>query len=79
MSKESQSSGVLSLGLGIADGEIFFLLLVEGGNHLRRSCKVGRGGTGRKVFLDTETKSGMNLTVTATVSIAENVLCGYNS
>lgn len=49
MSKESQSSEVKSLWLGIADGEIFFFL-VEGGNHLRRSCKVGRGGTGRKVF-----------------------------
>lgn len=50
MSKESQSSKVKSLWLGIADGEFFFSFLVEGGNHLRRSCKVGRGGTGRKVF-----------------------------
>lgn len=51
MSKESQSSKVKSLWLGIADGEFFFFsFLVEGGNHLRRSCKVGRGGTGRKVF-----------------------------
>lgn len=78
MSKESQSSRVKSLGLSIADGEIFSFL-VEGGNHLRRSCKVGRGGTGRKVILDTESKSGMNLTVTPTMSIMENVLCGYNS
>lgn len=78
MSKESQSSRVKSLGLGIADGEIFSFS-VEEGNHLRRSCKVERGGTGRKVFLDTETESGMNLTVTPTMSIIENVLCGYNS